>query len=87
MNPLNTIHDAKRLIGRKFSDPYVQSDIKLWPFTVIKDSSNKPKIHVDYNNEKKEFHAEEISGMILRAMINRLKIIARVIKCSVPNKW
>jgi len=68
MNPTNTIFDAKRLIGRKYDDSTVQRDIKLWPFNVIKDSGNKPKLEVDFKCEKKSFTPEEISAMVLTKM-------------------
>jgi L1 cell adhesion molecule like protein len=68
MNPTNTVFDAKRLIGRKFSDPSVQSDIKLWPFEVVPGPADKPMINVNYKNEKKQFSAEEISSMVLVKM-------------------
>lgn len=69
-NPTNTVFDAKRLIGRKFSDPVVQADVKLWPFKVVSDSSpdEKPLIEIWYQNVKKEFHPEEISSMVLTKM-------------------
>lgn len=68
MNPKNTVYDAKRLIGRKFTDEHVQSDMKLWPFKVQADETNKPIIEVDYQGEKKRFHAEELSAMVLTKM-------------------
>ena len=45
-NPLNTVFDAKRLIGRKFSEQSVQNDIKLWPFKVESGAEEKPMISV-----------------------------------------
>jgi len=67
MNPTNTIFDAKRLIGRKFTDTSVQSDMKHWPFTVI-DDGGKPKIQVEYKGESKTFYPEEVSSMVLNKM-------------------
>ncbi|KAI5452599.1 Hsp70 chaperone [Naganishia albida] len=67
MNPHNTVFDAKRLIGRKFDDPEVQSDMKHWPFTVL-NKGGKPIIQVEYKGEKKEFTPEEISSMVLVKM-------------------
>ena len=68
MNPINTVFDAKRLIGRKFSDPQVQGDIKEWPFKVKSGDAEKPMICVEFHGEQKEFSAEEISSMILVKM-------------------
>lgn len=67
MNPDNTVFDAKRLIGRRFDDASVQSDMKHWPFEVANDGG-KPKIVVEYKNEKKTFYPEEISSMVLVKM-------------------
>ncbi|XP_027368059.1 heat shock cognate 70 kDa protein-like isoform X3 [Abrus precatorius] len=68
MNPINTVFDAKRLIGRRFTDASVQSDIKLWPFKVIAGPGDKPMIQVSYKGEEKQFAAEEISSMVLMKM-------------------
>lgn len=67
-NPENTIFDAKRLIGRKYSDPLLQSDIKHFPYTVKSDSNGKPVIEVSYKNELKTFKPEEVSSMVLSKM-------------------
>lgn len=66
-NPTNTIFDAKRLIGRKFNDPTVQEDMKLWPFTVVNEAG-RPCIQVQFQGQTKLFKPEEISAMVLAKM-------------------
>ncbi|ESQ35204.1 hypothetical protein EUTSA_v10007031mg [Eutrema salsugineum] len=68
LNPHNTVFDAKRLIGRRFSDPSVQSDMRHWPFKVVSGPGDKPMIVVSYKNEEKQFSPEEISSMVLIKM-------------------
>jgi heat shock 70kDa protein 1/2/6/8 len=67
MNPTNSVFDAKRLIGRRYDDTTVKSDMKHWPFTVINDNG-KPKIQVEFKGEIKIFSPEEISSMVLVKM-------------------
>lgn len=67
LNPTNTVFDVKRLIGRKFSDPCVQSDLSRWPFRVINEDG-RPTINVTFMNREKLFAPEEISAMILYKM-------------------
>ncbi len=66
-NPANTIYDAKRLIGREFSDPLLQEEMKSLSYNVVNEGS-KPKIEVDFKGDRKKFTAEEISAMILSEM-------------------
>jgi len=68
-NPENTVFDAKRLIGREWSDKHVQSDVKYFPFKVVEKQS-KPHVQVSMGDDKgdKTFSAEEISAMVLTKM-------------------
>nr|XP_043615171.1 heat shock 70 kDa protein 18-like [Erigeron canadensis] len=68
VNPLNTVFDAKRLIGRRYGDATVQDDMKVWPFKVVEGQCGKPMIVVTHKGIKKQFAAEEISSMVLTKM-------------------
>jgi len=68
VNSTNTVFDAKRLIGNKYSDSKVQNDIKLWPFKVERSETDNCLINVEYKGETKKFQPEEISSMILSKM-------------------
>jgi len=66
-NPKNTIFDAKRLIGRTWSEKSVQSDIKFFPFSVV-DKKGKPQIKVQVKGKEETFTPEQISAMVLGKM-------------------
>jgi len=91
MNPDNTVFDAKRLIGRRFDDSSVQSDMKHWPFNIINDGG-KPKIRVEYKGDSKTFFPEEISSMVLvkmkeiaEAYLGKVGIL--LLYQSVDHRW
>jgi len=68
-NPENTVFDAKRLIGRDWTEKAVQHDIQYFPFKVI-NKNEKPhiKINTGAGSGEKVFAAEEISAMVLGKM-------------------
>ena len=67
-NLKNTIFDAKRLIGRKYSDPIVQADKKHYPYKLVKGSNDTILVEVSYQDETKKLSPEEISSMVLQKL-------------------
>ena len=60
LNPVNTIYEVKRLIGKPYNDDMVQNDINLLTYNII-DVDNTIYIKTDYN----VFAPEQISAMVL----------------------
>ena len=62
LKPLETIYSVKRLMGRKFSDPSVQRDMKLLPYKIKAGRDDMAVVEVD----GKEYTPQEVSAMILQ---------------------
>jgi L1 cell adhesion molecule like protein len=67
-NPRATVFDAKRMIGRAFADPVLQSDLKHFPYDVVADDKGRPQIVVETKDGQKKFYPEEVSAMVLQKM-------------------
>ncbi|KAF8393340.1 hypothetical protein HHK36_021582 [Tetracentron sinense] len=72
MNPKSSISQIKRLIGRQFSDPELQRDLKAFPFAVTEGPNGYPLIHTQYLGEARAFTPTQLLGMVL----SNLKSIA-----------
>ena len=59
--------DMKRLVGRKFEDTAVQSEMKRWPFYVVNDGG-KPKYQVQFRGKMEIFYPEQIIAILLKKM-------------------
>lgn len=67
-NPENTVFDVKRMLGRDFSDPVVQADMKYWPFEVVEGPNDRLLIELEHKGERKQFTAQEIAAAVFAKM-------------------
>ena len=63
-NPKNTIYASKRLIGRKFTEPAVQKDINLMPYTIMESMNGDAWVRAN----DRELAPPQISAEVLRKM-------------------
>ncbi|KAK8330590.1 hypothetical protein V6Z11_A10G015500 [Gossypium hirsutum] len=65
MNPRSTILQVKRLIGRKFNEPGLEKELKLFPFETFESPDGGILIRLQFMGEVHEFTPIQILGMLL----------------------
>jgi len=68
INSKNTIFDAKRFIGKKFSEGEIAAKTKNYAFQVKLDAEENPFFSVKLQNGTKTFSPEDIGSFILRKL-------------------
>lgn len=72
--------------GRRFDNSVAQSDMKLWPFTVINDDS-RPKVQVEYKGGTKTFMVllkmKEIAEAYLGKVSKRVRFARRLFNLDI----
>ncbi|XP_020293342.1 97 kDa heat shock protein isoform X2 [Pseudomyrmex gracilis] len=88
-NVKNTIHGFKRLLGRKYNDPQVQSELRFLPFKLTPEADGSIGIHVQYLGEEHVFSPEQITAMLFTKLkeISETALQTAVNDCviSVPS--
>ncbi|GMP75460.1 hypothetical protein CsSME_00032543 [Camellia sinensis var. sinensis] len=65
MNPKSTISQVKRLLGRKFREPCVQDDLRLFPFKTSEAPDGGILIYLQYLGQTDTFTPIQILAMLL----------------------
>lgn len=88
-NVKNTIHGFKRLLGRKYNDQQVQSELRSLPYKVTPQADGSIGIHVQYLEEEHVFSPEQITAMLFTKLkdISETALQTAVNDCviSVPS--
>lgn len=64
-NPRNTVSQIKRLLGKRFSDPTVQEDLKTLPFKVVGGPNGECLVEVAYLDKTVHLAPEQLMAALL----------------------
>lgn len=88
-NMKNTIYGTKRLLGRKYNDPQVKSELATLPYKTSQQADGGIGIHVQYLGEEHVFTPEQITAMLFTKLkeISETALQTAVNDCviSVPS--
>lgn len=85
-HPETTIYDAKRFIGRNFSDEELKEFASLYQFRIGKNESGRAYFKIENDRNERKVSPEDIGAYIIRELVNSAeKNISRTITKAVMS--